>query len=171
MRLLRSTTHPSLNQKKGHAFHRQAARGIILDGENILMLYTQRYHDYSIPGGGIDEGEEVRTGLLRELKEETGAKQIEIISEFGCYEEFRPWQKAGFDRIHMESFCFVCTVHPELGETQFEPHEIQNGMRPLWINIHQAIAHNEDTIANSPKKGMSIERETYLLKRIVHELL
>jgi hypothetical protein len=39
------------------------------------------------------------------------------------------------------------------------------------MNIHQAIKHNEHTIANSPKKGMSIERETFLLKLIVHELL
>lgn len=171
MRLLRSTTHTELKQGLGKSFHRQAARGIILDGENILMLYTERYHDYSIPGGGVDEGENIRTGLLRELEEETGAKQIEIISEFGCYEEFRSWHKADFDSIHMESFCFVCNIHPELGDTKLEAHEIQNGMRPRWINIHQAIAHNEETIANSTKKGMSIERETYLLKRIVKELL
>ncbi|WP_298773949.1 NUDIX hydrolase [uncultured Shewanella sp.] len=171
MRLLRSTTHPALKQDLGKSFYRQAARGIILDGENILMLYTERYHDYSIPGGGVDEGEDIRTGLLRELAEETGAKHIDIISEFGRYEEFRPWYKSDFDSVHMESFCFVCSIDPELGETKLEAHEIQNGMRPLWINIHHAIAHNEETMANSDKKGMSIERETYLLKRIVEELL
>ncbi|MCL1127750.1 NUDIX hydrolase [Shewanella surugensis] len=171
MRLLRTTTHPELSQSLGKSFHRQAARGIILDGDNILMLYTERYHDYSIPGGGVDAGEDIRTGLLRELEKETGAKHIEVISEFGRYEEFRPWHKANFDSVHMESFCFVCTIAPELGETKLEAYEIQNGMRPLWINIHHAIAHNEETIANSSKKGMSIERETYLLKRIVNELL
>lgn len=171
MRLLKSTIHPELTSLKGKQFHRQAARGIILDGENILMLYTERYHDYSIPGGGVDEDEDLRQGLVRELEEETGAQHIDILSEFGCYEEFRPWYKNDFDLVHMESYCYVCTIHPERGETRLEEHEIQNGMRPLWINIHQAIAHNEHTIANSPKKGMSIERETYLLKLIVEELL
>lgn len=171
MQLLRSTIHPELSTLEGNRLHRQAARGIILDGENILMLYTERYHDYSIPGGGVDEGEDLRQGLVRELEEETGAKHIDVICEFGLYEEFRPWYKDGFDLVHMESFCYVCTIHPELGETRLEEHEIQNGMRPLWINIHQAIAHNEHTIANSPKKGMSIDRETYLLKRIVKKLL
>ncbi|MCL1057706.1 NUDIX domain-containing protein [Shewanella gelidimarina] len=171
MRLLKSTIHPELTSLKGKRFHRQAARGIILDGENILMLYTERYHDYSIPGGGVDEGEDLRQGLVRELEEETGAHHIDILSEFGCYEEFRPWYKDDFDLVHMESYCYICTIHPELGETRLEQHEIQNGMRPLWINIHQAIAHNEHTITNSPKKGMSIERETYLLKLIVEELL
>jgi len=176
MRLLKSTVHSDINhlndeQLRSTSFHRQAARGVILKGEEILMLYTERYHDYSIPGGGVDEGEDIQSGLIRELEEETGAQHIEIISEFGRYEEFRPWNRGGFEVVHMDSFCFVCDIHAELGETKLEAHEIQNGMTPVWINIHQAIAHNEHTIANSPKKGMSIERETFLLKQIVAELL
>jgi len=171
MRLLKSTIHPDIQTLEGKQFHRKAARGIILDGENILMLYTERYHDYSIPGGGIDDGEEIEAGLLRELEEETGAQHIEVMSEFGLYEEYRPWYKDDFDIVHMQSYCYVCNIHPELGETRLEEHEIQNGMEPVWINIHEAIAHNEHTIANSPKKGMSIERETFLLKLIVDELV
>lgn len=176
MRLLKSTVHADIahltaNELAAKSFHRQAARGIILKGEEILMLYTERYHDYSIPGGGIDEGEDIQSGLIRELEEETGAQHIEVISEFGRYEEFRPWNRDSFEVVHMDSFCFVCDIHAELGETRLEAHEIQNGMTPVWINIHQAIAHNEHTIANSPKKGMSIERETFLLKQIVAELL
>lgn len=173
MRLLKSTTHPDLNnlQTNATSFHRQAARGIILRGEEILMLYTKRYHDYSIPGGGVDEGEDIRQGLIRELEEETGAHTISIVSEFGRYEEYRPWYKDGFDFVHMESFCFVCSIGETLGDTKLEAHEIQNGMHPVWINIHDAISHNEHTMAHSDKKGMSIERETFLLKHIVSELL
>lgn len=171
MRLLRSTTHPTLTTLDAPTLKRTAARGIILDGENILMLYTERYHDYSIPGGGIDAGESIEAGLLRELEEETGAQHIEIVAEFGLYEEYRPWHKDDLNIVHMQSFCYVCNIHPELGDTKLESHEIQNGMRPVWMNIHQAIKHNEHTLANSPKKGMSIERETFLLKLIVQELL
>jgi hypothetical protein len=43
-------------------------------------------------------------------------------------------------------------------------------MKAMWINIHDAIKHNEDVIKHSEKKGLSIERETFLLKRIVAEL-
>lgn len=171
MRKLRSTIHPEISTLEAKTFERKAARGIILDGENILMLYTERYHDYSIPGGGIDAGESIEQGLLRELEEETGAQHIDVMREFGLYEEYRPWYKAEFDIVHMLSYCFVCNIHPELGETRLEDHEIQNGMKPVWINIHDAIKHNEHTIATSTKKGMSIERETFLLKLIVDELL
>ncbi|HAS6096394.1 TPA: DNA mismatch repair protein MutT, partial [Vibrio vulnificus] len=71
----------------------------------------------------------------------------------------------------MHSYCYTCKIDRELGETRFEEYEVKNGMKPLWVNIHQAIAHNEQTMAESPKKGMSIERETFLLRLIAKELL
>ncbi|MCM0148616.1 NUDIX domain-containing protein [Photobacterium galatheae] len=171
MRLLQTAVHPDVADKQGTMFYRQAARAIILDGENILMLYTARYHDYTLPGGGIDDGEPVEAGLIRELKEETGARNIRDITPFGCYEEFRPWYKPDFDIMHMVSYCFTCQIDRELGETQLEDYEIRNGMKPVWINIHQAIAHNEETLAKSDKKGLSVERELFLLKTVRDELL
>lgn len=44
------------------------------------------------------------------------------------------------------------------------------GMSTKWVDINEAIAHNERTIANSDKQGLSILRETFLLKRIACEL-
>lgn len=171
MRLLKSTIHPELKAIIGNVFKRQAARGIILNGEQILLLYTERYHDFTLPGGGVDDGEEIVAGLIRELQEETGATNIRDIEAVGLYEEYRPWHKPGYDIVHMESHCYRCTIDDELGDTEFESHEIENGMKPVWINIHDAIAHNEETMATSEKKGMSIERETFLLRLIVKELL
>jgi 8-oxo-dGTP pyrophosphatase MutT (NUDIX family) len=171
MRLLKSAIHPDANPHSSSLFHRQAARAIVLKGDNILMLYTERYHDYTLPGGGVDEGEEIQDGLIRELKEETGAKDITNIVPFGRYEEFRPWFKDNFDTVHMDSYCFTCDIHDQLGETQLEDYEVHNGMRPVWLNIHEAIKHNEQTMTDRNKKGFSIERETFLLKLIVKELL
>lgn len=171
MRLLKSTVHPDITNLSAKQFTRNATRAIVLKGESILLLYTKRYHDYSLPGGGIDEGEDNIDGLIRELKEETGAHSVKDVKEFGLYEEFRPWHKEGFDIVHMQSYCYTCTIDDELLEPELEAHELSNGMHPVWMNIHQAIAHNEETIAKSDKKGLSIERETFLLKLIVSELL
>ena len=171
MRLLKSTIDPDISDMSAKSSTRKATRAIVLNGDNILLLYTKRYHDYSLPGGGIDEGESHIAGLVRELKEETGAHNVLNIKEFGLYEEFRPWHKADFDIVHMLSYCYVCTIDDELLEPELELHEIDNCMHPIWMNIHQAILHNEETIKNSTKKGLSIERETFLLKLIVRELL
>ncbi|WP_337163616.1 NUDIX hydrolase [Vibrio fluvialis] len=172
MRHLHIATHPeveTLSQQR--ILQRKAARAIVLDGEDILMLYTERYHDYTLPGGGVDEGEDILQGMVRELEEETGAQNIHNIKPFGLYEEFRPWYKDDADVMHMVSYCFTCKIDRELGDTNYEDYEIKNGMKPVWINIRDAITHNELTMAESEKKGMSIERETFLLRLIAKELL
>lgn len=165
MKHLHTATHFEVkNLDEGKTFKRLSTRAISLKGELILMLYTERYDDYSLPGGGLDLGEDYVSGMIRELVEETGATNIHNIEEFGIYEEFRPWYKDDYDIQHMISYCYTCSVDIELGETTLEKHEVSNGMKPVWININEAIAHNERTIESSAKKGMSIERETFLLK-------
>ncbi|WP_104402087.1 NUDIX hydrolase [Vibrio penaeicida] len=172
MRHLRTTCHPDIDHLDDKViFNRNAARAIVLRGEDILMLYTERYHDYTIPGGGLDEGEDIIAGMVRELEEETGAQNIRNIKPFGIYEEFRPWHKEDADVVHMISYCYTCRVDDHLGKTNYEDYEIKNGMKAVWMNIHEAIAHNERTMAESDKKGMSIERETYLLHLIAKELI
>ncbi|AWB65490.1 DNA mismatch repair protein MutT [Saccharobesus litoralis] len=171
MRLLRLTTHPDVPNGSQNILHRLATRAIVLKGEEILLLYTERYHDYSLPGGGVDAGESLESAMMRELQEETGAQNIRNIKPYGLYEEFRPWYKDGCDVMHMESYCYTCEIDDELAKPNLEQYEINNGMVAKWINIHQAIKHNEQTIKHSAKKGLSIERETFLLKQIVTELL
>ncbi|CAH0529701.1 NUDIX hydrolase [Vibrio hippocampi] len=172
MRHITTAIHPDIDHLDNKSIvARLATRAIVLDGEDILLLYTERYHDYSLPGGGLDQGEDVIAGLVRELTEETGAQNIHGIKPFGIYEEFRPWYKDDADVMHMTSYCYSCKVDRQLGATSYEDYEVKNGMKPVWINIHQAIAFNEQTIAESDKKGMSIERETYLLRLIAKEML
>lgn len=171
MRLLKSTIHPELTSLDKSSFLRIATRAIVLKEDMILMLYTERYHDYTLPGGGVDASEDLQQGLIRELAEETGAKNIRNIREFGLYEEFRPWYKDDFEVMHMKSYCYLCDIDAQLGATNLEDYEIKNGMKALWINVYDAIKHNELTMQNSDKKGMSIERETFLLKQIAEQLL
>ena len=177
MRLLKTAFHPEVSaadissDSKLTLFARHATRAIVVKGTDILLLYTRRYDDYSLPGGGIDEGEDKIAGLKRELQEETGAKGVRNVKPFARYEEYRPWYKPDADIIHMISYCYVCDIDDELGETSYESYEVNNGMAPQWLNIHDAIAHNKKIIANSDKKGLSIERETFLLQVIVDELI
>lgn len=172
MLILKTHYHPEVDSLENKSvFTRLATRSIALQGANILLLYTERYEDYSLPGGGLDLGEDKTEGMIRELKEETGARDIKNIQPFGAYEEYRPWHKPGYDIQHMVSYCYTCDINTELGETNLESYEIKNGMKAIWVNIHEAIAHNNKTMTTSNKKGMSIERETFLLKQIAEQLI
>lgn len=170
MRLLKTAIHSGVDTNDPHQFTRLTGRAIALKGANILLMYTARYEDYSLPGGGVDESETIEQGLIRELQEETGAQNIKIISDFGLYEEYRPWYKDDYAVIHIKSYCYFCSIDEQLGQAQLEHYEQQNGMVATWVNIYDAIAHNERTLATSEKQGLSIIRETYLLKQIAKQL-
>jgi 8-oxo-dGTP pyrophosphatase MutT (NUDIX family) len=164
--------HKALDSLEGRTLERRAARGIILRGSEILLLYTQRYNDYSFPGGGVDEHEELLDGLKRELAEETGACNITIIQEFGIIDEYRPYYKPEYDLIHMLSYFYVRSIDEKLDQTDLEDYEIANGMSAVWINIQDAIKHNKEVMAKQEASmGFSIERETYVLELVAQELI
>ncbi|WP_271855228.1 NUDIX hydrolase [Patiriisocius marinus] len=172
MQNLKTHYHPDIDTLENKSvFTRLSTRSIAIQGNAILLLYTERYEDYSLPGGGLDEGEDLIEGMIRELNEETGAEDIKNIKPFGIYEEYRPWYKSDFDIQHMISYCYTCEVNKELGESNLEHYETNNGMKAKWVNIHEAIEHNKLTMATSEKMGMSIERETFLLSLIAERIL
>jgi ADP-ribose pyrophosphatase YjhB (NUDIX family) len=65
---------------------RRAARVILLDPDDRVLL--MRYDDgppngkhWSTPGGGLDAGEDYPAAALRELEEETGWSDVELVGE------------------------------------------------------------------------------------------
>lgn len=173
MRLINKYVHESYKTLKNpRVFKRTAARAIVLHDDQMLLIYTKRYNDYSIPGGGVDEGEDIKEGLIRELREETGARDIKIIGEYGDYEEYRPTHYKEYDIMHMMSHFYICNASKELGQANPEDYEVANGSVAVWVNIHEAIKHNKSVIkSQEDSMGLSILRETYVLELIAKELL
>lgn len=172
MHLISEMIHPSLESIDGNVFRRQAARGVVLRDESILLLFTERYNDFSFPGGGVGLDEDLVAGLQREMQEETGAREITVLRHYGRVEEYRPYWKADYDLMHMTSHFYICEIAEQLGETRMEAHELANGMRPLWIKINEAISHNQAVMARQEvSMGQSIHRETMMLEKIQRELV
>lgn len=165
--LLKKMIHPQIKSFEGRGFERLAGRGIFVKDGEILLLYTKRYDDYSFPGGGIDADEDILEGLSRELEEEIGAVDYEIIEKLGEIEEYRPYYKEAYDYMHMISHYFICKLTGPLVAPKLEDYEINNGMGAVWLKLEDAIRHNEGLIANKPESmGLSVERETFILKMI-----
>ncbi|MCA1776666.1 MAG: NUDIX domain-containing protein [Loktanella sp.] len=171
MRLIRKLIHPDVESVAGATLIRRAARGIVLRETSVLLLFTERYNDFSFPGGGVDQGEDLIDGLRRELEEETGASNVRVRRDFGYIEELRPHWQPEFPLMNMTSHFYFCDIDPELRATKMEDYETANGMRPVWVNLEDAITHNRGVMhRREASMGLSIQRETFMLEEIVNDL-
>lgn len=169
MRLIAELVHPALTTRTGRVLRRHAARAIVQRGRSLLLLYTERYDDFSFPGGGIADGEDPVAALQRELAEETGATRIRVLGDYGRIEEYRPDRSPDHDLMHMTSHFYVCAIDAELGATRLEHYEQANGMRPMWMDVEAAIAHNRAVLQRADARmGLSIHRETYMLEHVAN---
>ncbi|MCA1780243.1 MAG: NUDIX domain-containing protein, partial [Xanthomonadaceae bacterium] len=168
---IKKLVHPEVVDPCGRILERLAARGIVLRDARILLLFTERYNDFSFPGGGVDPGEDLVAGLRRELAEETGARDVRVLDNYGYIEELRPHWRPEHDLVHMTSHFFVCEIALELQEARLEHYERDNGMRPVWVGLDEALSHNRDILRRGDASmGQSIQRETFMLQKVADDL-
>lgn len=71
-------------KKENNLPYRQGVVGIVRNRKGMYLVVQMRsYQDneWRWPGGGIDEGEEPETALLRELREELDSNAFEIVKQ------------------------------------------------------------------------------------------
>jgi 8-oxo-dGTP pyrophosphatase MutT (NUDIX family) len=63
--------------------HRFTAGGVLVDRDRVLVLRSARYDDLRLPKGHIEDGEAPREAALREVAEESGYPDLEIVADLG----------------------------------------------------------------------------------------
>jgi ADP-ribose pyrophosphatase YjhB (NUDIX family) len=59
------------------------AGGVVTHAEMVLVLRSARYSDLRLPKGHIEEGESPEQAALREVGEESGYTDLEVIADLG----------------------------------------------------------------------------------------
>src|SRR3989338_10481913 len=130
---------------------REAARAVVFDKDkNVALLNVTKKYYHKLPGGGIEEGENIETALRREVLEEIGCS-IEDIRELGIIEEYRNNLK-----IHQISYCYIADVVGDKGSPNFVGDEIDDGFEPGWMNLEDAIKTLESEIDVEDYEGKFI---------------
>jgi ADP-ribose pyrophosphatase YjhB (NUDIX family) len=114
---------------------RTAVRAVIFNSKGeVGLLHSTTSNYYSLPGGGVNNDEEIVDALKREADEEVGCK-IKNIREFCSVEEFR-----NQSRIHQVSHCFIADLDGEVGESHPEKNEELLGFEICFFDMENALS-------------------------------
>ena len=108
--------------------HISTGVAIVRDGKILMVRRAEGDFlggNFELPGGGVDEGETITEGAIREVKEETGLTVSKIVTTF-----------AGFDystdrKPHVRQINFIVEVTPS--EVTLDPKEHDDF---IWVDTH-----------------------------------
>ena len=114
--------------------YRKAARAVVFDDENrIGLLHVKNHNYYKLPGGGVEEGEDIKNALDRECEEELGI-EVEITKEIGSIIEYRAQFK-----LHQTSYCFLAKTSSKKNAPNFTDEEKSSGFEIIWVEPAEAL--------------------------------
>lgn len=67
----------------------QSAGGVVVGPAGKIAIVNQHGTSWSLPKGHLNEGEDELTGAKREIYEETGITDLEMIRKIGSYWRYR----------------------------------------------------------------------------------
>jgi ADP-ribose pyrophosphatase YjhB (NUDIX family) len=80
----------------------RSAGGVVTNSEGKVLVVSQRGTSWSLPKGHIDRGESALVAAKREIYEESGIRDLELIRELGTYERHRIGVDGGDDRSELK---------------------------------------------------------------------
>jgi 8-oxo-dGTP diphosphatase len=141
--------------------NRKAVR-IILQNERgyiALSYYPKKENfseEYSLPGGGVEEGENIIDALKREALEETGC-EITTINEIGEIIEY------GISpNLKQETYVFSANIYKILTR-HLTDKEKDNSLELVWVSVEDALS-----LITKQESGFSRERSLVSLKSWIY---
>jgi ADP-ribose pyrophosphatase YjhB (NUDIX family) len=128
----------------------------VIDDGKVLLTKREDFEVWCLPGGGVEEGESLAEGAIREAKEETGL-DVELIRLVGVYSRMG----GGMHDVH----AVLYAAKPVGGELRTQPNET---IKVAYFPFDQLpgellFGHKrriEDAIHD--KSGMSVRQEISL---------
>jgi len=141
---------------------RIAVNAILFNEENkIALIYMGGFDIHTLPGGGVDPGEDLIDAIKREVREETGY-QCEVLGELGMVSENR----GEGDTTQKRYYYFASTIG-EPGELQLTDFEISENISVQWYTLEQALQIISDSKPKAYKEKFIQRRDIAVLEEAI----
>ena len=123
--------------------HTVSAGGVVLDAAGRVLLVSQHGTSWSLPKGHVEEGEDLLDAARREIYEESGVRQLELVRSLGSYTRHRLGRDGGEDAAELKTihlFLFRTTA------TELKPVDPENP-EAAWVErgrVAALLTHPKD---------------------------
>ena len=80
----------------------RSAGGVVTNDEGKVLVVSQHGTSWSLPKGHLDPGESALAAARREIYEESGIRDLELVRELGTYERYRIGVDGADDRSELK---------------------------------------------------------------------
>lgn len=141
---------------------RQSCGGVIvsqLDEPRVLLLFKQKpdFTAWKVPKGGLEAGETRRVAARREVGEEAGIHDLEVIDKVGRIQYFKQGSK-GRRREKTVDLYLMLSLGGEVG---IAPRPGESFVACAWLPFHEAIGR----VTQPQARGALARAEHMLTKR------
>lgn len=145
---------------------RVGARGIVCFNGKIAVFNKVNKNEFKIPGGGVENDEELESAFKREVLEETGC-EVDIVCKLGEFEE-----RKTIENFKQTSHVFVANVTKQTEQLNLTEKEKIEGANLLWVDLDEAIKLVSGCLEElKPSKFDSVYRTKFMVLRDLKILL
>ncbi len=158
-------------EEEYNIYKRPSARGIIIKNREIALVYSKKEKYYKFPGGGIKENEDMRSALIREVREEVGLIVIpDTIREFGSVMRRQKSNYSSDTIFEQENFYFFCQAENRSVEQELDDYEKEAEFCLRFVDIDDAIKTDRDYHSEDFFNEIMIKREMKVLQLVKDHL-
>ena len=145
---------------------RLTARAIVKRTDGLYaVMYAEKFGLYSLPGGGIEDGEDALSALRREIDKETGCS-CESIEELGIVAENR----GTLDYTQL-SYYYVVSTSGTRHASHLTADEAANGTALQWHKLDKVYELISSPAHNTVQRKYLQARDVAALKEYMKTIL
>ncbi len=144
--------------------YRKSVKAVVKKGRKILLIHTNK-GDYKFPGGGYEDGEDLRECLSREMLEETGYRLTQVGDLLGNVLEQNSDKFESRKYFSMKSEYYNVEINESIQKKQnLDQYEKEQNFIPVFVEIEEAIQNNQNILKDTDREQNPwVKRETDVL--------